>query len=150
MKKKILIGGKWREASESIEVKSPFTNEVLAEVASVNEDELEEVISIAEKAAKEMRKLPRFEIAKCLRKIADGIEKRKMEFAETIANEAAKPIKTAMGEVERGIATFNWAAGEAERFSGEVVPIDTIQTGKGKNRLYETHSARRNLRNYTF
>ena len=115
-----------------IEVKSPFTNEVLAEVASVNENELEEVIAIAEKAAKEMRKLPRFEIAKGLRKIADGIEARKKEFAETIANEAAKPIKTALGEVERGIATFNWAAGEAERFAGEVVPIDTIQTGKGK------------------
>ena len=132
MKRKILIGGKWRDASETIEVRSPYTNEVLAEVASVNESELEEVISIAEKAAKEMRKLPRFEIAKGLRKIAGGIENRKKEFAETIANEAAKPIKTALGEVERGIATFNWAAGEAERFAGEVVPIDTIQTGKGK------------------
>jgi acyl-CoA reductase-like NAD-dependent aldehyde dehydrogenase len=132
MKKKILIGGEWRDAGETIEVRSPFTNEVLAEVAAVNENELEEAISIAEKAGKEMRNLPRFEIAKGLRKIADGIEKRKKEFAETIANEAAKPIKTAFGEVERGIATFNWAAGEAERFRGEVVPIDTIQTGKGK------------------
>ena len=56
----------------------------------------------------------------------------KENFAETIANEAAKPIKTALGEVERGIATFAWAAGEAERFIGEVVPVDTIATGKGK------------------
>ena len=100
MRKKILIGGEWREASETIEVKSPYTNETLAEVASVNESEIEEAISIAEKAAKEMRNLPRFEIAKGLRKIADGIESRKKEFAETIANEAAKPIKTALGEVD--------------------------------------------------
>ncbi|MEO6590472.1 MAG: aldehyde dehydrogenase family protein, partial [Pyrinomonadaceae bacterium] len=132
MRKKILIGGEWRDAGESIEVKSPYTNETLAEVASVNRAGLEEVISIAEKAAKEMRNLPRFKIAKGLRKIADGIESRKKEFAETIANEAAKPIKTALGEVERSIATFIWAAGEAERFTGEIVPIDTIQTGKGK------------------
>ncbi len=132
MRKKILIAGEWRDAAETIEVKSPFTNEVLAEVASVNENELEEVISIAEKASKEMKTLPRFEIAKGLRKIADAIELRKKQFVETIANEAAKPIKTARGEVERGIATFNWAAGEAERFTGEVVPIDTIETGKGK------------------
>lgn len=130
--KKILIGGERREASESIEVKSPFTNQTLAEVASINESELDEVISLAEQAAKEMRNLPRFEIAKGLRKIADTIESKKKEFAETIASEAAKPIKTAIGEVERGIATFSWAAGEAERFAGEVVPIDTIQTGKGK------------------
>ena len=130
--KKILIGGEWREASETITVKSPFSGEVLAEVFSANEAENEEAISLSEWAAKEMRELPRFEIAAGLRKIAEGIEKRKKEFAETIAKEAAKPIKTAIGEVERGIATFAWAAGEAERFVGEVVPIDTIATGKGK------------------
>ena len=132
MKKKILIGGEWREASENIEVKSPYTNEVLAEVAAVNENELEEAISIAEKAAREMRNLPRFEIAGGLRKIADGIERRKNEFAETIALEAAKPIKNALGEVLRGIATFNWAAGEAERFCGEVVPLTRFKPEKEK------------------
>lgn len=79
-----------------------------------------------------MRALSRFEIGKGLRKIADGIEKRKEEFAQTIAEEAAKPIKLARGEVERGIATFAWAAGEAERFAGEVVPLDTQAPGKGK------------------
>ncbi|CAN5546944.1 aldehyde dehydrogenase family protein [soil metagenome] len=132
MAKKILIGGEWHEASENFEVRSPFTDQIIAEVFSVNEVELEEVISLAETAAQAMRELPRFEIAKGLRKIANGIEKRHREFAETIANEAAKPIKTAIGEVERGIATFNWAAGEAERFAGEVVPVDTIANGKGK------------------
>ncbi|MCY7375229.1 MAG: aldehyde dehydrogenase family protein, partial [Pyrinomonadaceae bacterium] len=66
------------------------------------------------------------------RRIADGIERRKDEFARTIAEESAKPIKLAVGEVERGIATFAWAAGEAERFAGEVVSIATMATGKGK------------------
>lgn len=131
-RKKILIGGEWREASETLIVKSPFYGETLAEVFSANVQENEEAISLAEWAAKEMRELSRFEIARGLRKISDGIERRKGEFAETIAREAAKPIKTAIGEVMRGIATFAWAAGEAERFVGEVVPIDTIATGKGK------------------
>ena len=70
----------------------------------------EEAIAIADEAAKEMRKLPRFRIAKGLRKISEGIEKRKKEFAETIAKESAKPIMVARGEVERDIATFAWAA----------------------------------------
>jgi acyl-CoA reductase-like NAD-dependent aldehyde dehydrogenase len=130
--KKILIGGKWCEAPESFIVKSPFTGEPLAEVFSAGEKEKEKAIAAAETGAKEMRELARFEIAKGLRKISEGIERRKREFAETIANEAAKPIKTALGEVERGIATFAWAAGEAERFTGETVAIDTIATGKGK------------------
>ncbi|MCA1625150.1 MAG: aldehyde dehydrogenase family protein [Acidobacteria bacterium] len=132
MNKKILIGGLWREGTETFQVKSPFTNETLAEVFSANANETEEAIAIAGSAVKEMRKLARFEIGRGLRKISDGIEKRQEEFAETIANEAAKPIKLARGEVERGIATFAWAASEAERFAGEVVPVDTQAPGKGK------------------
>ena len=132
MKRKILIGGEWRDASESFEVKSPFTGEVLAEVASANASETEEAIASADEAAKEMRKLSRFEIAEGLRKMSKIIEKRKTEFAESIANEAAKPIITAKGEVERDISLFAWAAGEAERFAGDVVPIDTQNGGKGK------------------
>ena len=135
--KKILIGGEWREAKEDFEVKNPFTNESIAGVFSADASENEEAVAIAENAAKEMRNLPRYEIAKGLRKIADGIEKRKEEFARTIALEAAKPMATARGEVERGVATFNWAAGEAERFAGVVVPIDTIATGKGRTAFTE-------------
>ncbi len=132
MTKKILIGGEWRDASESFTVKNPYSNEIICDVFSVDETGLEDAIASAEIGAKEMRNLPRFEIANGLRNIANSIETRKTEFAETIANESAKPIKLAIGEVERGIATFNWAAGEAERFVGEVVPIDTIATGKEK------------------
>jgi acyl-CoA reductase-like NAD-dependent aldehyde dehydrogenase len=132
MDKKILIGGDWREASESFAVKSPYTQETLAEVFSANASENEEAIAVAENASKEMQRLARFQIAKGLRKIAASIEARKKEFAETIALESAKPILLARGEVERGIATFAWAAGEAERFAGEIVPVDTQAGGKGK------------------
>ncbi|MDQ3799282.1 MAG: aldehyde dehydrogenase family protein [Acidobacteriota bacterium] len=128
--KKILIGGEWREAREDFEVGNPYTGEPIAAVFSADASENEEAVAIAESAAKEMRKLSRCEIAAALRKIAAGIESRREEFARTIALEAAKPIVTARGEVERGVATFNWAAGEAERFTGEVIPIDTIATGK--------------------
>ena len=130
--KKLFIGGEWRETKEIFEVKSPFTQKTIAEVSAANRDEMEEAIAAAENAAKEMRKLARFQIAKGLRKIADSIETRKKEFAATICEEAAKPINIARGEVERGIATFNWAASEAERFTGEMVPIDTQAGGKGK------------------
>jgi acyl-CoA reductase-like NAD-dependent aldehyde dehydrogenase len=130
--KKILIGGEWRAGGESFAVSNPFSGEQIAEVFSANEQENEEAIALAEAAAKEMRALPRFTIARGLRAIAEGIARRKTEFAETITRESGKPIKTARGEVERGIATFAWAAGEAERFVGQIVPVDTIATGIGK------------------
>ncbi|MBS1795853.1 MAG: aldehyde dehydrogenase family protein [Acidobacteria bacterium] len=130
--KKILLGGEWRAAAESFTVRAPYSGETLAEVFSADARENEEAVAIAEEAALEMRELSRFELARGLRRIADGIERRQGEFAATIARESAKPIKTAIGEVMRGIATFAWAAGEAERFAGEIVPVDTIATGRGK------------------
>lgn len=130
--KKILIGGEWRKTEESFEVKSPYTQKIIAEVSTANRLETEESIYAAEIAARQMRSLSRFEIGKALRNIADGIKKRKKEFAETIAGESAKPIKLAAGEVDRSVATFAWAAGEAERFAGEVVPIDTQAVGRGR------------------
>lgn len=131
-RKKMLIGGSWRETKNGFTVKSPYTGDAIGEVSAANRVEAEESIAAAENAAREMRKLARFETAKGLRLIADGIESRKKEFAETISVESAKPIKLAAGEVERGIATFAWAAGEAERFAGEMIPIDTQANGRGR------------------
>ena len=132
MRKKMLIGGEWRAGAENFTVKSPYTKEVLAEVSSASAKETEEAIAIAEEASKKMRLLPRFEISRGLEKLAAGIEARKKEFAETIVKESAKPIIYARGEVERAIATFHNAAGEAERFCGEIVPVDAQAQGKGK------------------
>ncbi len=129
---KLLLGGEWRDAGERFTVASPFSQKVLAEVYSANAAEAEAAVSYAEAAAKEIRRLPRSELAKGLRKISADIGGRIEEFARSIANEAAKPISIARAEVGRAIANFSWAAGEAERFTGEVVPIDTQEAGKGK------------------
>lgn len=135
--KKILIDGDWREGAEKFTVKNPYGGEILAEVGQANREQMEEAIAAADRAKDRMRALSRFEIAKGLRKIAAEIENRKSEFARAIAEESAKPILLAQGEVERGIATFEWAAGEAERFTGEIVPVDTQAIGKGKSAYTE-------------
>lgn len=130
--KKILIGGEWRSATERIEIVSPHNGEKVAEVHSANEGELEAAIGYAMSGATAMGGLSRSQIAKGLRTIAAAIEGRKEEFIRTIIVESAKPIRYARGEVERCIATFSWAAGEAERFIGEVVAVDTQAIGRGK------------------
>ena len=45
--------------------------------------------------------------------------KRREEFAEIIAKEAAKPIRAARGEVDRTVQTYKFAAEEAKRIYGE-------------------------------
>jgi acyl-CoA reductase-like NAD-dependent aldehyde dehydrogenase len=134
---KLLMAGQWREGTEHFSVTNPYSGEKIADVFSAGPGQIEEAIASAVRAAKKMRRLARFEIAKGLRKIAAGIENRKKEFAETITRESAKPISLARGEVERSIATFSWAASEAERFAGEVVPIDVQAVGRGKTAYTE-------------
>ncbi|MGE3384873.1 MAG: aldehyde dehydrogenase family protein [Pyrinomonadaceae bacterium] len=129
---KILIAGEWRDGSESIVVKAPFSSEEIVSVASANEEEVLSSINAADEGAILMRRLSRYEKGQGLRKIAAGIEARKDEFARTIALESAKPMIYARGEVERAISTFSFAAGEAERFVGDVLPIDAQANGGGK------------------
>lgn len=131
--KKILIDGRWRETGKTFSVRSPCTAETLADVSTATESDIELSLAAATSAATEMQRLPRFQVAKALRAIAAGIEARKEEFARTICLESAKPLVYARGEVERGIATFALAAGAAERFTGEVVPVDVQPNGRGKS-----------------
>ena len=49
-----------------------------------------------------------------------------------IAEESAKPLVYARAEVERAVATFRIAAAEAERFCGEVVPVDINPAAEGR------------------
>ena len=129
---KILVGGKWISSSDSFEVRSPFTGDLLNSVSTADADVVESSLIAASVGAAEMASLARFEIANGLRAIAAGIESRKDEFARTLALESAKPMIYARAEVDRGIATFASAAGEAERFTGEIIPVDAQSTGKGK------------------
>lgn len=131
-KRKILIDGEWHEAEESFEVKSPYSGERIAEVYSAGQDTLHRSIAAAEIASKKIGNLARFEVAKGLRNIACQIEKRKTEFTDAIIAESAKPYIYALGEVDRAITTFNIAASEAERFCGEIIPVDAQVTGRGK------------------
>jgi acyl-CoA reductase-like NAD-dependent aldehyde dehydrogenase len=130
--RKILIGGRWQETGDIFEVRNPYSGEHLADVANARDADIESSLAAAADASKKMRSLGRFQIAKGLRAISAGVEARKDEFTRTIALESAKPVIYARGEVDRAISTFSWAAGEAERFAGETVPIDVQPTGRGK------------------
>lgn len=127
-----MSGGAWRSSEESFDVCSPYTRDCLARVASAGEDTFLESVSEAGLAFEKMRQLPRFRIAAGLRKISELIAARSDELTRTIALESAKPVIYARGEVNRAVATFAWAASEAERFAGEMVPLDTQASGKGK------------------
>jgi acyl-CoA reductase-like NAD-dependent aldehyde dehydrogenase len=76
--------------------------------------------------------LPAWQRAAILDTAARLLSDRRDELAQTIADEAAKPIRTARTEAERAVSTFTFAAAAARSLSGEVVPLEASQAGAGK------------------
>ena len=72
------------------------------------------------------------ERAEILDRAAEAVVRHRDELATIIAEEAAKPIKTARVEAERTVITFRSAAIEARTLVGEVVPVEGAAPGEGK------------------
>ena len=53
-------------------------------------------------------------------------------MARTICAEAGKPIKTARVEASRAVSTYTFAAVEARKLAGDVVPMGASEAGEGK------------------
>ncbi|NOK57565.1 MAG: Delta-1-pyrroline-5-carboxylate dehydrogenase [Chloroflexi bacterium AL-W] len=70
-----------------------------------------------------------------LHEIITGIQDEAEVFAQLIALEAGKPIKQARAEVERAIITFTVAAEEATRFRDEMLHLDGVPGGAGRQRF---------------
>jgi glyceraldehyde-3-phosphate dehydrogenase (NADP+) len=83
-------------------------------------------------ATRACRDLPAYARAAALRKIADGLEAARAEFARTLALEAGKPIAQAKTEIDRAIFVFRDGAEEATRIDGAVLPADVVPWGKGR------------------
>ncbi|WP_163528739.1 aldehyde dehydrogenase family protein [Halobacillus ihumii] len=132
-RKDLFIGGKWQKAGEYTELTSPYNNEVLYKIPSASEAEVDQAIEAADRAQKSMKKLPIHRRAEILEKLSSLLKSRKEEAAQLIAQEAAKPIATARGEVERTIQTYKFAAEEAKQSHGEMIPLEA--TPGGSNRI---------------
>ncbi len=122
--KSFLVDGKWIENGTPIEIKSPYDGSVIGNVFQGTREHAEAAIAASVKAFGTTRRLPAVERQRVLRRIAEGISLRKQEFAQTIAQEAGKPIRAARTEVERSIFTFTVAAEESTRIYGEYLPLD--------------------------
>ena len=126
----LLIDGEWVETGDWIEVRSPYSGDVVARVAKGGADETRRAIDAAERAMTEP--LPAHKRAEILVKVAGLIGKRHDEVARTISDEAGKPMKAARVEASRAMSTYTFAAVEARKLAGEMVPMESAQAGEGK------------------
>ena len=128
----LLIGGEWISSTAAdAPVVNPFTGEEIARVPMGGPAEIERSLMAAEAAFSEVRGWAAHRRATLLLTVAQGIERRRAEFVETIVSEAGKPITLAEGEVARAVMTFTSAAEEARRQHGEMLDLDAFASGDG-------------------
>jgi acyl-CoA reductase-like NAD-dependent aldehyde dehydrogenase len=130
LEKRLLVGGEWVETGEWIEVRSPYSGEVVGRVPKAGAAEARQAVDAAEEAMREP--LPAHKRAEILVRVAGYLGKRHDEAAQTISAEAGKPMKAARVEAARAMSTYTFAAVEARKLAGEMVPMDASQAGAGK------------------
>jgi len=128
--KKLLVGGEWIETGDWLEVRSPYSGEVVGRVPKAGAAETTQAIDAAAAAMREP--LPAHKRAEILVRVAMALGRRHDDVARQISDEAGKPLKAARVEAKRAISTYTFAAVETRKLAGEMVPMDAAQAGEGK------------------
>src|SRR5213080_2994785 len=115
---------------EWIEVHSPYNGEVVGHAPKSGADAARRAVDGAARALESP--LPAHERAAILDRVAGLLRERHEDMARTICAEAGKPIKTARVEASRAVSTYTFAAVEARKLAGDVVPMGASEAGEGK------------------
>lgn len=121
--------------NDTIEVRNPYNDNLVGYCSQAGINELEESIRLAQLVEEELASLPLFRKQTILLGIADGLLKERQYLAEILAQEAGKPIKYSIAEIDRAIQTFRIAAEECKRIPSEYIQLDWTQAGEGKEGL---------------
>src|SRR6185312_573884 len=113
--RKLFVAGEWVETGEWVEVRSPYSGELVSRVAKAGAYETRRAIDAAEQAM--LEPLPAHKRAEILVKVVAGIARRHDEIARQISDEAGKPLKAARVETSRAMSTYTFAAVEAGKLA---------------------------------
>lgn len=128
----MLIGGAWRDAAHTDEVRDPYRGEVVALQPRSSLADLDDALDAAVAAKAGIAAMPGYERAALLRRVSALLVERADSIATVMSRETGKAIKDARGEVIRSQDTINLSAEEAIRIEGEHVPLDGSAMGAGK------------------
>lgn len=121
-----LIDGKPVQGTDYFETVNPATQEVLAEVASGGEAEVNAAVAAAKAAFPKWAGLPAPERAKLIRKLGDLIAKHVPEIAQTETNDCGQVIaQTGKQLIPRAADNFYYFAEMCTRVDGHTYPTPT-------------------------
>ncbi len=119
------INGKWVTASiQKVETSINPANryEIIGYVQQSEKEDLDYAVLAAKEAQVLWGKLSGAARGEYLYRVANALEQRIDEIAETMTREMGKTFLEAKGETARGVAILRYYAGEGMRKTGDVIP----------------------------
>jgi len=128
----IYVGGSFQRTGQPLEVRNPYNQEVIATTFLAGHEELEIAIIKAQESLDLMKQMPVYQKYDILMKIAHEIKSNAEYLASVLCMESAKPMKFALGEINRAVQTFIAAAEESKRIPAEIMSLDWTPDFAGK------------------
>lgn len=121
------IGGNFiknNAETKFIEVLDPCTEEIIALAPRGTKEDADFAVQVAKDAQVEWGKRTSVERASYLKKMASIIKTHRIFLAKTLAKEQAKPLSLAQVEIDVTAEYYDYYAGLARSYEGEIIPSD--------------------------
>lgn len=124
---KNLIDGKWKEArsGRTFEDRNPARiQDLIGLFPRSQKEDVDQAVQAAKEAFESWRKVPPPKRGEILYEVGRVLIRQKEELARLMTREMGKPLRESRGDVQEGIDTAFYAAGEGRRLLGETVPSE--------------------------
>ncbi len=124
---KNFIDGKWAAAKSggSFENRNPANrNDLIGLFPASGAEDVDDAVRAAKTAFARWRLVPAPKRAEMLYRVGELLRKHKEEIARIMTREMGKILKETRGDVQEGIDTAFYAAGEGRRLFGETTPSE--------------------------
>lgn len=121
---RLFIAGQWldRGTRSGAAVLNPADGTTIGEVPLATPGDIAEALTSASAAFAAWSRTNPFDRATLLQAAATAIRAQREGLARTVTLELGKPLRESLAEVEQAAGMFDWAAQEAMRLNGRVIP----------------------------
>jgi acyl-CoA reductase-like NAD-dependent aldehyde dehydrogenase len=127
IRRQLFIAGRFvdAESGETLATLNPHDNSPIADVAMAGKADIDKAVAAATKAFPAWSRLAAAERGRILLKLADLIEANAEELARLESLDTGHPLKDSRAlDVPRTAACFRYFGGMADKFQGDVVPVE--------------------------
>ncbi len=121
---RILIGNKWEKTADKLDLITPVDGAKIAEIGSVNEEEMSRVIDIADKSRAGIRDMAAIDRIELMNSVRLEHQRHRDEIVRVLMSESGKSFRSATGEFNAALERMRLSMEDSRKIIGEYLPGD--------------------------